>query len=195
MTHAKNDWLFFIDSDSVFCGNIEELEKCVIQPSWFDFYNLYGDLEHQQIIHTKESKKYDEEPTHADICQLSVNIKEQPDFKWSTMGKYATNNCKKELYRRTKLLLWHLNGVKPDYRLMARESTWWEKERTEYNNSSRELVDILNASTLHRIGKTHKWYPECLKTDNRFKILKDYTGKVTGRLDRFPQVIHNQSKV
>lgn len=184
MALATRDRLVFIDADDVFCGNVEELRRALENPSYFGLINLYGDLHHQEMIDGPASAARE---LHYDVCHLSVDRRQMPDFKWrprtEISDKFAANSSIGLPYQPAGLLFWHLRGVKPDERLVNRHSGWWEKSRQQFNAPPKSLMETLHSVNLKRIGKKHPWYPDILKHYDRFLLQHDAAGQITGRVD------------
>lgn len=173
--------LIFVDSDSVFNGDLGMLAEVLRAPAFLEFHNLWGDLEHMQLLSSPGDPS--KEVPWADVCQVFVDTRIQPDFRWHAHERFAMNNLRRELFRRTGLVLWHLQGVKPEERIVQREAGWWEAERSKFNRKPQALLDILRSKRLHRMAAPHPKMPAWLLEHQRFQLVYE-DGLIVNRIDR-----------
>ncbi len=168
---STNKKVLFIDADDIFCGDYLRLKQITDTPSYVGLIDVRGDLNHIRM-------PYDSPWTiHRDACHVCVDLERNPGFKWGDKSSYVDSGP----LALGDFCFWHLQGVKPDDRMVNRMCEWYNKAGSKEKPT---LVEVLNSQKLcHFDHSLTELWPDCLKSESRFELQFDETYKVIGRTD------------
>lgn len=142
MTGVDARHLCFIDADMVLIEKradaiVELAEDPDVDTRRFRFCQPYGDFQH--ISRESHSDRCCHQYVDYDACQ---------DFKWKeTSAGFGVNNYNHGPATES-ILFWHLNGLRPDYRLVNRDLTR-DYHAGDLDTSPAEVVDDMPEEKIH----------------------------------------------